>query len=102
MSEKTRQILLAARPSGQAKLSDFTLRHVSLPSPGDGELLLKGRFLSLDPYMRGRMEDRESYAEAAQIGDVMRGESGCVGEASPHPAYKEGDGVVAKPCCQPQ
>ena len=52
MSEKTRQILLAARPSGQAKLTDFTLREVSLPSPGDGELLLKGRFLSLDPYMR--------------------------------------------------
>ena len=96
MSEKTRQILLAARPSGQAKLTDFTLREVSLPSPGDGELLLKGGFLSLDPYMRGRMDDRESYAEPAQVGDVMPGESVCVVETSRHPDYKPGDVVLAQ------
>src|ERR1700757_4333170 len=95
MSEKTRQILLAARPSGQAKLSDFKLREVSLPSPGDGELLLRGCFLSLDPYMRGRMDDRESYAEPAQVGEVMTGESVCVVEASCHPDYKAGDVVLA-------
>ena len=96
MSEKTRQILLVARPSGQAKLTDFTLREVSLPSPGDGELLLKGRFLSLDPYMRGRMDDRESYAEPAQVGDVMPGESVCVVETSRHPDYKPGDVVLGQ------
>jgi NADPH-dependent curcumin reductase len=95
MSEKTRQILLAARPSGKAKLSDFTLREVSLRNPGDGELLLRGRFLSLDPYMRGRMDDRESYAEPADVGDVMPGESVCVVEASHHPDYKPGDLVLA-------
>ena len=96
MSEKAQQILLAARPSGQAKLSDFTLRQVSLPSPGDGEMLLKGLFLSLDPYMRGRMEDRKSYAEPAQVGDVMPGESVCVVETSRHPDHKEGDVVLAQ------
>src|SRR5260370_39849249 len=96
MSEKAQQILLAARPSGQAKLSDFTLRQVSLPSPGDGEMLLKGLFLSLDPYMRGRMEDRKSYAEPAQVGAVMPGESVCVVETSRHPDHKEGDVWLAQ------
>jgi NADPH-dependent curcumin reductase len=49
MKDKTRQILLAARPSGQVKLSDFTLREIPLPTPSAGELLLRGCFLSLDP-----------------------------------------------------
>src|SRR5277367_5024656 len=96
MNEKTRQILLAARPSGQAKLTDFALREMSLPDTGDGELLLKGRFLSLDPYMRGRMDARESYAEPAQVGGVMPGESVCVVETSHHPDYKPGDVVLAQ------
>ena len=82
MSEKTRQMLLASRPSGKAKLSDFTPREVNLRNPGDGELLLRGCFLSLDPYMSGRMDDRESYAEPANVGDVMPGESVCVVEVS--------------------
>jgi NADPH-dependent curcumin reductase CurA len=91
----TRQIFLAARPSGQAKLSDFSLREVPLPPVGNGELQLKGCFLSLDPYMRGRMDDRESYAPPLRVGDVMTGEAVCVVEASKHPGYKPGDVVLA-------
>jgi NADPH-dependent curcumin reductase len=75
MTDKTRQILLAARPSGQVKLSDFKFRKIPLPSPSDGELLLRGCFLSLDPYMRGRMDDRESYAKPLSVGDVMPGQT---------------------------
>src|SRR5260221_14746239 len=94
MTDKTRQILLAARPSVQVKLSDFKLREIPLPSPGDGELFLRGCFLSLDPYMRGRMDDRESYAKPLSVGDVIPGEAVCVVEASHHPA---GLRVIGKP-----
>jgi NADPH-dependent curcumin reductase CurA len=58
-----RQIVLAARPHGAVQLSDFRLEEAERPTPGPGEMLLKVRYLSLDPYMRGRMDDRKSYAE---------------------------------------
>lgn len=95
VTEKTQQIILAARPAGRAKLSDFAVREIPLPRPGDGELLLRGCFLSLDPYMRGMMEDRESYAKPVSVGDVMPGESVCVVEVSRSPEYKQGDVVLA-------
>jgi NADPH-dependent curcumin reductase CurA len=95
MSTKTQQIILAARPKGEAKLSDFSLREVALPPVGNDELLLKACFLSLDPYMRGRMDDRESYAAPINVGDVMPGETVCMVEASRHPDYKLGDVVLA-------
>jgi NADPH-dependent curcumin reductase len=82
MTDKTRQILLAAPPSGQVKLSDFKLREIPLLGPSDGELLLRGCFLSLDPYMRRRMDDRESYAKPLSVGDVMPGQTVCVVEDS--------------------
>jgi NADPH-dependent curcumin reductase CurA len=70
------QIVLAARPSGgRAQFSDFRLEDVPMPVPNNGQVLLRIDFLSLDPYMRGRMNDARSYAKPVQIGEPMTGES---------------------------
>jgi NADPH-dependent curcumin reductase len=90
-----RQIVLAARPNGRPQLTDFRLEETEIPRPGSGQLLLEVQYLSLDPYMRGRMDDRKSYATPLQIGDVMTGESVARVLASNHPGYAEGDIVVA-------
>src|SRR5260370_882075 len=71
-----RQIVLAARPKGKPQKSDFRLEEVRIPTPGSGQVLLGVLYLSLDPYMRGRMDDRKSYAKPLQVGDVMSGEAG--------------------------
>jgi len=55
---KARQIVLAARPQGKPRLTDFRLEETAIPPPGPGQLLLQVQYLSLDPYMRGRMDDR--------------------------------------------
>jgi NADPH-dependent curcumin reductase len=89
------QIVLAARPQGAVKLSDFRLQETSIPTPGVGEVLLKVLYLSLDPYMRGRMDDRKSYADPARVGDVMPGESVCTVVTSNHTNYAAGDFVAA-------
>jgi len=85
------RILLNARPVGLPKKSDFTIEKVPLPEPGDGEMLLKTLWLSLDPYMRGRMSDRESYAKPVEIGEVIT--AGVVSQVihSNIPSYKPGD-----------
>jgi NADPH-dependent curcumin reductase len=90
-----RQIVLAARPKGRPRLSDFRLEEVPLPEPAPGQLLLGVQYLSLDPYMRGRMDDRKSYANPVQVGDVMTGESVAKVLASKHPDYAEGDILLA-------
>ena len=72
-----RQITLAARPKGFPKDSDFKLLETPIPEPGDGELLIRIVYLSVDPYMRGRMRDAASYADPVAIGEVMVG--GAVG-----------------------
>lgn len=89
-----RTIVLNARPSGAPKLSDFRLVESSLPSPEAGQVLLRTVFLSLDPYMRGRMNDAPSYAPSVALGDVMVGGTVSRIEISRHPAYKPGDWVV--------
>ena len=76
------QIVLAARPSGKPKLTDFRLEKASVPAPSSDQILLEVQYLSLDPYMRGRMDDGKSYAKPLQIGDVMTGE--CVARVT-HP-----------------
>ena len=58
---KARQVVLAARPQGNPRLTDFRLEETAIPAPGPGQVLLRVQYLSLDPYMRGRMDDRESY-----------------------------------------
>jgi hypothetical protein len=69
-----RQVVLAARPNGNPKLTDFRVEETAIPTPTSGQILLRVEYLSLDPYMRGRMDDRKSYAKPLQIGDVMTGE----------------------------
>jgi NADPH:quinone reductase len=91
MSTMNRQILLAARPVGFPKDSDFNLVESPVPTPGDGQILVRSIYLSVDPYMRGRMNDVKSYAPPVQIGQVMGG--GAVGKVvrSNNPQFKEGD-----------
>ena len=88
------QILLARRPQGAPVAEDFRLVETPLPEPGPGEVLVRHRFLSLDPYQRGRMDDAKSYAKPVAVGGVM--ECQAVGQvaASRDPAFKEGDWVL--------
>ena len=69
-----RQIVLASRPIGIPTPADFRLETGSLPVPSDGQLLLRTQYLSLDPYMRGRMNDAQSYAAPVELGQVMEGD----------------------------
>ena len=91
--ETMQRVVLAARPQGEPKESDFRLETVPMPQPREGEFLARTIWLSLDPYMRGRMDDSKSYAAAVELGAPMEG--GCVGEviASNHPKFKVGDYV---------
>ena len=73
MSDINRKFTLAARPVGYPKPSDFDLVTEPIPVPKDGEVLVHTNYLSVDPYMRGRMNDRASYAPNVQIGEVMVG-----------------------------
>lgn len=96
MSQPTvRQIVLASRPSGPPKPENFRLEQVPMPALPPGGLLLKVLYLSLDPYMRGRMDDRKSYAKPVGIGEVMTGESVCEVIASDRQGYAPGDIVLA-------
>jgi len=91
-----KRIVLASRPVGEPKPSDFRIEEYPVPAPEDGHLLLRTIWLSLDPYMRGRMNDVASYAAPVQIGEVMEG--GTVSEviASNHAAFKKGDIVLSR------
>lgn len=94
MSETNLQVLLARRPRGPVQEADFRLAESPIPAPGEGELLLRLRWLSLDPYMRGRMNEGRSYAARVELGEVMVG--GAVAEvlASRHPGFAPGERVV--------
>ncbi|MEM8769653.1 MAG: NADP-dependent oxidoreductase [Pseudomonadota bacterium] len=78
MNDVNRQFLLAARPVGMVKASDFERVENPVPAIGDGEALIRTRYISVDPSMRGQMENRADYVAPLQIGDVMR--AGSVGE----------------------
>jgi NADPH:quinone reductase len=86
-----KQITLASRPPGLPQESDFNLVEMPVPLPGENEFLVRIIYLSVDPYMRGRMKDVKSYAEPVKIGEVMVG--GAVGKVvqSNHPEFAEGD-----------
>ncbi|QDT48064.1 Putative NADP-dependent oxidoreductase YfmJ [Symmachiella dynata] len=94
MSRINRQITLAARPVGRPQESDFALVETPIPELEEGQFLIHTTYLSVDPYMRGRMNDRKSYAEPVKLGDVMVGEA--VGKVveSKHPKFDVGD-IVA-------
>jgi NADPH-dependent curcumin reductase CurA len=90
-----RRIVLAGRPRGAADLSCFRLESAPLVALREGELLLRTVYLSLDPYMRGRMSDAPSYASPLAVGAVMIGQTVSVVAASRHPRWQPGDRVLA-------
>ena len=90
-----RQIVLAARPHGEPKETDFRLVETPVPVPGVGQMLLRTLYLSLDPYMRGRMSAGPSYVAATEIGAVMGGGTVCRVEASLLKEFAAGDLVEA-------
>ena len=90
-----RRIVLARRPQGAPVDADFRLEEVPVPRPAAGEVLLRTRYLSLDPYMRGRMNDAPSYVPPTAIDAPMAGQTVSVVEASENPAYQVGELVVA-------
>jgi NADPH-dependent curcumin reductase CurA len=96
MADKNQRIVLASRPQGWVTEDNFRLEETPVPEPKAGEVLVRNHYLSLDPYMRGRMNAGKSYSAPVEIGDVMVG--GTVGEvvASNDPAFKPGDKVVGR------
>src|ERR1700745_613624 len=90
-----KQIVLASRPKGLPTHENFRVEDVPMPELPQGGLLLRVLYLSLDPYMRGRMDDRKSYAQPVSVGEVMTGESVCEVMASDQADYAVGDIVLA-------
>jgi NADPH-dependent curcumin reductase len=90
-----RRIVLASRPNGTPITDNFRLETLPLPQPADGEVLLQTRFLSLDPYMRGRMNAGKSYAPGVELGEVMVGGTVSAVVSSRNPALAKGDLVTA-------
>ncbi|TLP57501.1 NADP-dependent oxidoreductase [Parasedimentitalea maritima] len=91
MSQQMQRIALASRPTGAPVAENFSFESVAMPIAKDGEVLVKLHYMSLDPYMRGRMDDAKSYAAPVAIGGTM--EAGAVGEviSSNSPEFKPGD-----------
>jgi len=89
------RIVLASRPSGAPVAANFRVEQVPVPAPGPGEVLLRNRFLSLDPYMRGRMEEGPSYAAPVALDAVMEGRTVSEVLASNHPGFSIGEHVLA-------
>jgi NADPH-dependent curcumin reductase len=95
MSAMNRRIVLARRPQGAPAAADFRLETHPIPAPGPGQVLLRTRYLSLDPYMRGRMNEGPSYAPPVELGKVMVGQTVSVVESSNNAGFRPGELVVA-------
>ena len=93
---KNREIHLKSRPQGVPTRENFELVEVSPPTPGDGEILVRNEWMSVDPYMRGRMREGKSYVQPFQLGKPLEG--GCIGKVlqSNHADYAEGDYVLGE------
>ena len=93
---ENKRIVLASRPEGWVTPQNFRLEKAPLPRPTDGEVLVKNLWLSLDPYMRGRISAAKSYVKGVDIGELMVGQT--VGEVmeSKHPSLKKGDHVLTQ------
>jgi NADPH-dependent curcumin reductase len=96
MSQSAKRVVLVSRPVGEPKSSDFRVEDYALPTPGEGQVLLRTIWLSLDPYMRGRMSDGPSYATPVPIGGVMEGGTVCEVIASNNPGFAMGDIVLSR------
>jgi NADPH-dependent curcumin reductase CurA len=93
-SSSLHRVVLASRPNGAPTAVNFRLEEAPLPEPREGEMRLRTRYLSLDPYMRWRMNDGASYADPVAIGGVMVGGTVSEVELSRHPGFKPGDRVL--------
>ncbi len=91
-----RQIVLAERPVGAPTPKNFRLKEVNIPTPNEGEMLLRTIYLSLDPYMRGRMSDAKSYADPVEVGAVMVGSTVSIVMKSNLKGFSEGDYVLSQ------
>src|SRR5439155_22596336 len=93
---ENRRVVLASRPQGAVSEDNFRIESAPLPRCGDGEVLVRNLWLSLDPYMRGRMSDAKSYVKGVDIGEVMVGQT--VGEVidSKNEKLKKGDKVLTQ------
>lgn len=94
MNGKNRQVILVSRPQGWPDESNFELVERDIPEPQEGEVLIENLYLSLDPYMRGRMNAVKSYASYVELGDVMTGQTVGRVVTSRYPEFKEGDLVT--------
>jgi NADPH-dependent curcumin reductase len=93
-AETNLQILLRRRPQGAPTPEDFEIAETPAPEPKDGEVLVRARWLSLDPYMRGRMSEAKSYAKPVELGAVMEGQTAGEVVASRAPGFAPGDTVL--------
>lgn len=94
MPETNLQILLKRRPNGAPVAEDFEVVETAVPQPGAGEVLVRAKFISLDPYMRGRMSESKSYAKPVELGAVMEGQTAGEVVATNHPGFAPGDQVL--------
>ena len=92
---RSREVRLIQRPRGTPEPDDFELATVDVPEPGPGEVRIQNHWLSVDPYMRGRMFDRASYTPPFQLGEPMEGGAVGVVELSKDPAFARGDWVLS-------
>jgi hypothetical protein len=93
MENRNRQVQLKRRPTGAPTTADFEIADGPIPDPGDGEALVRGIYLSLDPYMRGRISGARTYAKPVDLGAVMEGRVVGQVERSRDPGFREGDYV---------
>src|SRR3954465_7071410 len=91
MPYTSREIRLAARPRGEPQPSDFELAEREVADPADGEMVVRNAFMSVDPYMRGRMNAGRSYAAPYEIGEPLYGGAVGQGAASPHAGLSPGE-----------
>ncbi len=94
-TQENRRIVLASRPVGEPTAANFRLETTAIPVPAEGQVLLRALYLSLDPYMRGRMSDAKSYAAPVAIDAAMVGATVCRVETSRHADFAEGELVLA-------
>jgi NADPH-dependent curcumin reductase len=94
MAALNKQVLLASRPQGWVTEENFRIVETPVSAPGPGEVLVRNEWLSLDPYMRGRMSDAKSYAASVQLGEVMVGQTAGEVVESKDPNFKPGDKVL--------
>jgi NADPH-dependent curcumin reductase CurA len=93
---ENQRIVLASRPEGWVTPQNFELQRTEMPKVAEGEVLVKNLWLSLDPYMRGRMSEQKSYVKGVDIGEVMVGQTAGEVVESRHPGFKPGDKVLTQ------